>query len=152
MVRQGTTMERRGSARPAVLMEAAFRQRGGMKFCTRLLDLTSRGARIETGMLLRERSDGWLHLPTLSHWHARIVWRSGSSYGLEFPKPFHEAVMTMLLARAGLCDGSADARPGNDNSNPDTPGGRRPSRRDQILAGIAVPPASSFVRDQFRSR
>jgi hypothetical protein len=132
-------------------MQAAYRPRGGGKFSTSLLDLTAEGGCIETGFLLRERSDGWLQLPTLADWHARVAWRQGSKFGLEFSKPFHHAVMTMILARAGIVDPSAAAQPGNDNAA-GQPRGQRPSRRDQILAGIAVPPAASFVAHQFPPR
>ena len=133
-------------------MQADYRPRGGVKFATALVDLTPDGACIDTGFLLRERSDGWLQLPTLADWHAQVVWRRGSKFGLEFAKPFHHAVMTMILRRAGVVDPSAGARPGNDNGSHARPARKRPSRREQILAGIAVPPDSSFSVHQFPSR
>ena len=57
-------------------MQADYRPRGGVKFSTALVDLTSEGACIDTGYLLRERSDGWLHLPTLADWQAQVKPRS----------------------------------------------------------------------------
>lgn len=132
-------------------MLADYRPRGGVKFSTALVDLTSEGACIDTGFLLRERTDGWLQLPTLADWHAQVVWRQGSKFGLEFAKPFHPAVMTMILGRAGV-DPSAGARPSNDNATQARPATKRPSRREQILAGIAVPPTSAFTSHQFPRR
>jgi hypothetical protein len=70
---------------------------------------------------------------------------------LEFATPFHEAVTTMILARAGIFEAS-QPRPGNDNAGQSQPAYARPSRREQILAGIAVPPAPLFVAHQLPPR
>jgi hypothetical protein len=118
-------------------MEAGFRPRGGARFPAALTDLTSDGGCIDTKVLLEEGSDGWLQLPTLSDWEARVVWRRGSRAGLAFRKPFHEAVMAMLFGRAEG-EGAASRHSSRRVVTFAAPYRRR-HRREQILAGVPAP-------------
>lgn len=115
-------------------MEAAFRPRGGVKFAASVINLTPGGSCLETGYLLREQSDGWLHLPSLADWESQVIWSRGSQHGLAFAKPFHDAVMAMLFDRA---NGGAGAMRSSRAHVPESraPHPLRVSRREQILAG-----------------
>jgi hypothetical protein len=44
-------------------------------------------------------------VPTLESWYAKVAWREGDTWGLDFVDPFHPAVADMVIRRArGLRD------------------------------------------------
>ena len=131
------TMERRRYARTILELKTAFRPRKGLRFPTSVHDLTRGGACMEAGFILEEGSNGWLQLPTLSDWEARIIWQRRSLYGLQFVRPFHDAVMTTILARIGTQAVTPIAVGGHPEQAPLVL--NQGSRRDQILAGVATP-------------
>jgi hypothetical protein len=99
-----------------------------------VINLTPGGSCLETGYLLREQSDGWLHLPSLADWESQVIWSRGSQHGLAFAKPFHDAVMAMLFDRAN--GNGAAMRPNRAYMHESrAPHPWRVSRREQILSG-----------------
>ena len=139
-------MERRRADRSSVSIDAAFRPRGGVRFPASVTDLTLQGGCIESGFLFDKGSEGWLQLPTLSDWHARIVWRTGWRTGIVFSTPYNDAVLDTVLVKAGLRQ--APRRQGPQPAHHATASQGRTSRRGQIMAGLAVPPPSRAMRGQ----
>ena len=143
-------MERRRTDRSPLSIDAAFRPRGGVKFPASVTDLTLQGGCIESGFLFERGSEGWLQLPTLSDWHARIVWRNGWRTGILFSTPYNDAVLGTVLARAGAAP--APQRRVHAQRFDALVSQSRGSRRGQIMAGLAVPPSARTPSGQQPSR
>jgi PilZ domain len=91
----------RVSRRVVLTLEAQVRQSGGSFVSAPVLDLSTHGFRAETHFYLREGNDLWLRLPGLEARHARVAWVRGSLVGCSFEEPLHEAVLDLIIRKAG---------------------------------------------------
>jgi hypothetical protein len=65
---------------------------------SRVIDMSTRGCRIECSSTLTEDSWIWLSIAGLETQFCRVVWHCQEFVGLEFEKPLSDAVFERLLA------------------------------------------------------
>jgi hypothetical protein len=99
--------DRRWTPRAAVRFEAAFRERQLERCDVQVVNFSRYGCAIESGLTPVVGAFCWLKLPTLESWYAKVAWRDGERWGLDFVDPFHPAVADMIVGRA--LEGSASA-------------------------------------------
>ena len=90
--------ERRRAERAALRLNATIREPGRSRVGVRLIDISTRGCRIEATCTLSP--DTWLLLSIggLETQYCRVVWHCQEFVGLEFEKPLSDAVFERLLA------------------------------------------------------
>jgi hypothetical protein len=97
--------DRRWTARAAVRFQAAFRERQFERFDVQVVNFSRHGCAIESILTPAIGVFCWITMPTLESWYAKVAWREGDNWGLDFVDPFHPAVADMLIRRArGLRD------------------------------------------------
>ena len=90
--------ERRRVPRTALRLNATIREPGRSRTSARVIDISSRGCRIEATSAAS--ADTWimLNIAGLETQYCRIVWRCHEFAGIEFATPLAEAVLERLLS------------------------------------------------------
>lgn len=88
--------------RVSIELGAGLRQRGASGVSVQITDLSTAGFRVATHLDLCAGTDVWLRLPGLEPSHARVVWSEGHFLGCEFVRPLHQAVLDMIIGKAGM--------------------------------------------------
>jgi len=96
-VRSDGSPERRRAPRMALRLNASIREPGRSRTGAKLIDISTRGCRIEATS--GASPDTWLMLSIagLETQYCRIVWRCHEFAGIEFATPLAEAVLERLL-------------------------------------------------------
>lgn len=89
-------VERRRAARTALHLDATMRD-GSRKAPARVIDLSTRGCRIECSTVVSNDSWVWLGIEGLQNQRCRVAWHCEEFIGLEFENPLSEAVFERLL-------------------------------------------------------
>lgn len=89
-------VERRRAARTALHLDATLRD-GSRKAPARVIDISTRGCRIECSTVVADGSWVWLSLPGLESQRGRVVWHCEEYIGLEFETALSDAVFDRLL-------------------------------------------------------
>jgi hypothetical protein len=89
--------ERRRANRAALNLIATVRDGSKSKAQARLIDISTRGCRIECTTPVSDESKIWLSIAGLESQHCRVVWHCEEFVGLEFEKPLAQAVFDKLL-------------------------------------------------------
>jgi hypothetical protein len=92
--------DRRRAQRAALSISATLREGSRTKAQVRVIDMSTRGCRIECTVAVTDDNGVWLNLPGLEAQYCRLVWRYQEFVGLEFEKPLAQAVFDRLLAQA----------------------------------------------------
>jgi hypothetical protein len=92
--------DRRWTARAAVRFEAAFREWQSARSDVQVVNFSRYGCAIESKLAPAAGVFCWLKVPTLESWYAKVAWREGDIWGLDFADPFHPAVADMIVRRA----------------------------------------------------
>jgi hypothetical protein len=88
--------QRRG-ARAEVRIAAELREAGStMRFDIDVTDISIVGLRCETSFSLIPGHRVFLSLPSLGAVPCEVMWRDKFSYGLEFERPLHSAVLDYI--------------------------------------------------------
>lgn len=89
--------ERRRAPRSALRLNASIREPGRSRTGAKLIDISTRGCRIEATS--GASADTWLMLSIagLETQYCRVVWRCHEFAGIEFATPLAEAVLERLL-------------------------------------------------------
>ncbi|MEA3059539.1 MAG: hypothetical protein QOE50_951 [Sphingomonadales bacterium] len=90
--------ERRRVERIALRLTATMRDGTRSRVKVRVIDMSTRGCRIECSSTLTENSWIWLSIAGLETQFCRVVWHCQEFVGLEFEKPLADAVLERLLA------------------------------------------------------
>ena len=90
--------ERRRVERIALRLTATMRDGTRSRVKVRVIDMSTRGCRIECSSPLTEDSWIWLSIAGLETQFCRVVWHCQEFVGLEFEKPLADAVLERLLA------------------------------------------------------
>jgi hypothetical protein len=90
--------ERRRVPRTALRLNATIREPGRSRMGARVIDISTRGCRIETTSVAA--ADTWLMLSIagLETQYCRVAWRCHEFAGIEFATPLAEAVLERLLS------------------------------------------------------
>ena len=90
--------ERRRVPRTALRLNASVREPGRSRMGARVIDISTRGCRIETTSVAA--ADTWLMLSIagLETQYCRVAWRCHEFAGIEFATPLAEAVLERLLS------------------------------------------------------
>jgi hypothetical protein len=90
--------ERRRVPRTALRLNASIREPGRSRMAARVIDISTRGCRIETTSVAS--ADTWLMLSIagLETQYCRVAWRCHEFAGIEFATPLAEAVLERLLS------------------------------------------------------
>jgi hypothetical protein len=105
--------DRRWTARAAVRLQIGFREPQKGRCDVRLVNFSRFGCAIESDLTPEIGAFCWMKVPTLESWYAKIAWRDGNRFGLDFVDPFHPAVADMVIQRARRLEsgiGSPSAR------------------------------------------
>ena len=89
-------VERRRAARTALHLGATMRD-GNRKAPARVIDMSTRGCRIECSTVVSDNSWVWLGIEGLQNQRCRVAWHCEEFMGLEFETPLSEAVFDRLL-------------------------------------------------------
>jgi len=100
--------ERRRVERTALRLAATMRDGTRSKVGAKVIDMSTRGCRIECSSTVEDDSWIWLGIAGLETQYCRVVWHAGEFIGLEFEKPLSEAVFDRLLDQASLPDEEID--------------------------------------------
>lgn len=98
--RQTGTMERRWVRRFLARLSIGFRERGRTSGTSTLYELSTNGCKVKLGSQLVAGQHVWIKLPTLESWAGRVAWSDGIFAGIEFDRPLHPAVSTLIVQRA----------------------------------------------------
>jgi hypothetical protein len=90
--------DRRKVERIALRLTATMRDGTRSRVKVRVIDMSTRGCRIECSSTLTEDSWIWLSIAGLETQFCRVVWHCQEFVGLEFEKPLSDAVFERLLA------------------------------------------------------
>ena len=93
--------ERRRVERLALRLTATMRDGTRSRVKVRVIDMSTRGCRIECTTNVEDDSWVWLSIAGLENQFSRVVWHHQEYVGLEFEKPLSEAVFDRLLAEQG---------------------------------------------------
>src|SRR6478752_5013224 len=93
--------DRRKVERIALRLTATMRDGTRSRVKVRVIDMSTRGCRIECSSNLSEDSWIWLSIAGLETQFCRVVWTCQEFVGLEFEKPLSEAVFEKLLSDQG---------------------------------------------------
>ena len=89
--------ERRRVARTALRLNATMRDGSRSKVAAKVIDMSTRGCRIECTTTVADGSWVWLNIAGLESQYSRVVWHCNEFIGLEFEKPLSDAVYERLL-------------------------------------------------------
>lgn len=89
----------RKSARAPVSLDARIGRDGLGRALCKVIDLSVRGARLQTYSELRAGSTIWLALPVIGPRAARVVWVHDFEAGLEFVRPLATQAFEALTAQ-----------------------------------------------------
>jgi hypothetical protein len=90
--------DRRRAHRTALRLTATMRDGAKSRVKARVIDVSTRGCRIECTSAVAEDSWIWLSIAGLETQYCRVVWHCQEFVGLEFAKPLAEAVFDKLVA------------------------------------------------------
>ena len=90
--------DRRKVERIALRLTATMRDGTRSRVKVRVIDMSTRGCRIECTTTVDDDSWIWLSIAGLETQFCRVVWHCQEFVGLEFEKPLSEAVFERLLA------------------------------------------------------
>ena len=93
--------ERRRVERLALRLTATMRDGTRSRVKVRVIDMSTRGCRIECSSSVDDDSWIWLSIAGLENQFSRVVWHCQEFIGLEFEKPLSDAVFERLLAEQG---------------------------------------------------
>src|SRR4051794_21982797 len=93
--------ERRRVERLALRLTATMRDGTKSRVKVRVIDMSTRGCRIECTTNVEDDTWVWLSIAGLENQFCRVVWHHQEFIGLEFEKPLSEAVFERLLAEQG---------------------------------------------------
>ncbi|MBC2778556.1 PilZ domain-containing protein [Parasphingopyxis marina] len=95
-----TEEDKRAAGRKDVDLRVGFRKAGYDAAKADVRDISSRGFKIDTAMIVGEGTEVWLKLPGVEPKHAKVVWVNGFQAGCEFMTPFYDAVFDNFLSHA----------------------------------------------------
>jgi hypothetical protein len=98
---QNVQSDRRRVERLALRLNATMRDSTRSRVRARVIDMSSRGCRIECTTPVEDDSWVWLSIAGLENQFCRVVWHHEEFIGLEFEKPLSDAVFERLLADQG---------------------------------------------------
>ena len=131
--------ERRRAHRAPLGIDASMRERGRTALDVKVLTFSAFGCEISGYLPKSPDGEAWIKLPGLESQSVSIVWKNGSSLGLEFERPLHPSVAARYLPAAGSHAASyAESHPAAND--------RLLSRREQIMAGISASEHSPLQR------
>lgn len=90
---------RRREPRAPSALDAQFGIAGIGRALCRVLDFSTRGARVQTYSELQRGTMIWLALPGVGRWAARVVWTRDFEVGIEFRTPLSAKAVEALAAR-----------------------------------------------------
>jgi hypothetical protein len=90
--------ERRRAERTALRLTATMRDGSKGRVKARVIDISTRGCRIECTSSAAEDSWIWLSIAGLETQYCRVVWHCQEFTGLEFANPLSDAVFDKLVA------------------------------------------------------
>jgi len=90
--------ERRRVERLALRLNATMRDGTKSRVRARVIDMSTRGCRIECTSAVDDDSWVWLSIAGLETQFCRVVWHCQEFIGLEFERPLSDAVFEKLLA------------------------------------------------------
>jgi hypothetical protein len=93
--------ERRRVERLALRLTATLRDGTRSRVKVRVIDMSTRGCRVECTTSVDDESWVWLSIAGLENQFCRVVWHHQEYVGLEFEKPLSDAVFERLLAEQG---------------------------------------------------
>lgn len=93
--------ERRREERLALRLTATMRDGTRSRVKVRVIDMSTRGCRIECTTNVEDGSWIWLGIAGLENQFCRVIWHHQEFVGLEFEKPLSDAVFERLLAEQG---------------------------------------------------
>lgn len=91
----------RAAPRRAITMDASLRGNTARAFKVQVLDLSTKGFKVETFSDLKVGSDFFLRLPGLEPRQATVMWVEGYYAGCAFTAPLHQAVVDTIARKAG---------------------------------------------------
>lgn len=91
--------ERRRWPRVPLETDVAFRRKKESHYAVAMQDLTPHGARIASRERLNTGETVWVKLPSLESLCSRVKWTGEWQTGVEFERPMHDAVYSMIRAR-----------------------------------------------------
>ena len=89
----------RQSERRNLSCEVEFRRRGDVAYRVDLINLSPEGCHISAPVMLQADDDVWLRIPNMEAIPGKVVWAKDWDVGVLFEKPFHPAVLDMVIAR-----------------------------------------------------
>ena len=89
----------RQSNRQTLRCEVEFRRRGDVPYKVDLINLSQEGCRITAPVMLQPGDGVWLRIPQMEPIHGKVVWADDWDVGVLFEKPFHPAVLDLVIAR-----------------------------------------------------
>ena len=98
---QNVQSDRRRVERLALRLNATMRDSTRSRVRAQVIDMSSRGCRIECTTPVEDDSWVWLSIAGLENQFCRVVWHHEEFIGLEFEKPLSDAVFERLLADQG---------------------------------------------------
>lgn len=131
--------DKRRAGRVRLEIDCALRERGSTTTAARLADFSRFGCRVQGVPVAGREGQVWVKLPSLESRAARVVWRAGGEFGLEFESPIHPDIAARFLPAKGSHAALAAA---NDPEARDEPA----SRREQILRGLSCAEHSPLQR------
>lgn len=137
--RQSDFTERRRHGRAPIGIAMSVRERSRSAMQAQLVDFTALGCQVDGLVVIERQSQFYVKLPGLESQPARLIWTDGSRAGLEFEAQFHPAVAARFLPASGSHAAHAVATAGESHDP-------LLSRREQIMAGIAVSDHSPLQR------
>jgi hypothetical protein len=96
-----TEPDRRRVERLALRLSATMRDVRNSRVRARVIDMSTRGCRIECTSPVDDDTWVWLSIAGLENQYCRVVWHCEEFIGLEFERPLSEAVFEKLLADQG---------------------------------------------------
>lgn len=137
--RQSDFTERRRQGRAPIGIAMSVRERSRSAMQTQLVDFTALGCQVDGLVVIQRDAQFYVKLPGLESQPARLIWTDGNRAGLEFEAQFHPAVAARFLPASGSHAAHSIAA----SSALHDP---LLSRREQIMAGIAVSDHSPLQR------
>lgn len=93
--------ERRRAERLALRLAATMRDGRSSRVQARVIDMSTRGCRIECTHPVKDDSWVWLSIVGLETQYCRVAWHCEEFIGLEFERPLSDVVFEKLLADQG---------------------------------------------------
>lgn len=96
-----TQPDRRRVERLALRLTATMRDSRSSRVRARVIDMSTRGCRIECTAPVEDDSWVWLSIAGLENQYCRVAWHCEEFIGLEFERPLSDAVFEKLLSDQG---------------------------------------------------